>query len=163
MLQLRAKPWLVIRLLLWTPIAQILLSPTQTPVCGDLFALKPNPFDTQSMTVCVRFNKIRQLENLENNLALCTGYKLTNLDWINTCSSMLTYHLIPTKHFSLWLLNWHLLATNLFKLRMGYATSWPGPWKVMSPPRFVVTKSAPSFFRPSTTSGPYSFLLIPIV
>ena len=50
-LQLRAMPCEVTKPLLWTPMAQILLSPIQTPVCGDRSPDKP--CDRQrSITTC---------------------------------------------------------------------------------------------------------------
>lgn len=46
------------------------------------------------------------------------------------------------------LLTYHLtLVLKCFKFMTGYATSWPGPWKVISPPRFVFLNSAPSSCR----------------
>lgn len=48
------------------------------------------------------------------------------------------------------LLTYHLtLVLKCFKLNTGYATSWPGPWNVIKPPRFVFLNAAP---RPRSLS-----------
>uniref|UniRef100_A0A182UH70 Uncharacterized protein n=1 Tax=Anopheles melas TaxID=34690 RepID=A0A182UH70_9DIPT len=53
---------------------------------------------------------------------------------------------------------WHTYQRTLgwkcFRSSIGYATSCPGPWNVISPPRLVRTKSAPSArSRPSSVSS----------
>lgn len=58
------------------------------------------------------------------------------------------------------LVTYHLtLVLKCFRLMMGYATSCPGPWKVISPPRFVFLKSAPKLRSRNVSSFGVSSLI----
>lgn len=83
--------------------------------------------------------------------SLCVSYKINHFlpnssHMLMTVSSKLvTYHLT--------------LVLKCFRLMMGYATSCPGPWKVISPPRFVFLKSAPKLRSLNVSSFGVSSLI----